>query len=222
MKYLLLLCTLAACGDPAVENKLVRYDRAQTRLEARVLALENPVVVEAPHSSVVAEPALATCNFAPHTLWFGGAEKCWSCQLEADGSFYQYPAGCSQSHFDCVGGQAVFVRGGQEREVMPVVIRSGVTRVEDKDGTGYALHNTEAECLLWLHDSAVSRVEAVALGLPATESSARVVPATRAVSPKVPHKQHRHSTIQCCDGTYSPTCTYRHRGCCSWHGGVCE
>ena len=32
----------------------------------------------------------------------------------------------------------------------------------------------------------------------------------------------RHRTLQCCDGSYSPSCTYNHRGCCSWHGGVCE
>lgn len=28
-------------------------------------------------------------------------------------------------------------------------------------------------------------------------------------------------TVYCCDGTISPTCTYPHQGCCSWHGGIC-
>ena len=37
-----------------------------------------------------------------------------------------------------------------------------------------------------------------------------------------PGRTGSHTTIQCCDGTYSPKCTYTHRGCCSWHGGVCE
>jgi hypothetical protein len=27
--------------------------------------------------------------------------------------------------------------------------------------------------------------------------------------------------VMCCDGTRSPTCVTRHRGCCSHHGGVC-
>ena len=30
------------------------------------------------------------------------------------------------------------------------------------------------------------------------------------------------ANVRCCDGTHSPTCQYRHRGCCSRHGGVCE
>jgi len=29
-------------------------------------------------------------------------------------------------------------------------------------------------------------------------------------------------TVQCCDGSCSPTCTTRHQGCCSKHGGVCD
>ena len=28
------------------------------------------------------------------------------------------------------------------------------------------------------------------------------------------------ANIRCNDGTYSPTCTYNHSGCCSHHGGV--
>lgn len=27
--------------------------------------------------------------------------------------------------------------------------------------------------------------------------------------------------VRCCDGTFSPTCTTPHQGCCSHHGGVC-
>ena len=30
------------------------------------------------------------------------------------------------------------------------------------------------------------------------------------------------ANVLCCDGTESPTCTYVHAGCCSWHGGVCR
>ena len=29
-----------------------------------------------------------------------------------------------------------------------------------------------------------------------------------------------YANIRCKDGTYSPTCTYNHSGCCSHHGGV--
>src|SRR5436853_1577204 len=28
--------------------------------------------------------------------------------------------------------------------------------------------------------------------------------------------------VRCCDGTFSPSCTYVHSGCCSHHGGVCQ
>ena len=30
------------------------------------------------------------------------------------------------------------------------------------------------------------------------------------------------ANIRCNDGTYSPTCTYNHSGCCSHHGGVAD
>lgn len=33
--------------------------------------------------------------------------------------------------------------------------------------------------------------------------------------------QEPMSNVMCCDGTQSPTCVYPHRGCCSYHGGVC-
>lgn len=29
------------------------------------------------------------------------------------------------------------------------------------------------------------------------------------------------ANVMCCDGTESPTCTVKKRGCCSHHGGVC-
>ena len=31
----------------------------------------------------------------------------------------------------------------------------------------------------------------------------------------------RNRGVRCCDGTYSPTCSTAHRGCCSVHGGIC-
>lgn len=44
-------------------------------------------------------------------------------------------------------------------------------------------------------------------------------------SKRVPTVEHLRPSnrVQCCDGSYSPTCTYGGslRGCCSHHGGVC-
>lgn len=30
------------------------------------------------------------------------------------------------------------------------------------------------------------------------------------------------ANVMCCDGTESPTCAVKKRGCCSHHGGVCD
>ena len=42
-------------------------------------------------------------------------------------------------------------------------------------------------------------------------------------SPQQSHQESRPvQHIHCCDGTFSPSCTYVHSGCCSHHGGVCQ
>jgi siroheme synthase (precorrin-2 oxidase/ferrochelatase) len=59
-----------------------------------------------------------------------------------------------------------------------------------------------------------------ALAAPATSvSAARAATSTEAPANTV--DEPGDANVMCCDGTESPTCTVKKRGCCSHHGGVC-
>lgn len=90
--------------------------------------------------------------------------------------------------------------------------------------TGYpgSTHMEEAASALRVGRAVIAAVEdqEAARARKEAEEEARRARARPAEAPAPPSTCSR--TVQCCDGTCSPTCTTVHRGCCSHHGGVCD
>lgn len=55
----------------------------------------------------------------------------------------------------------------------------------------------------------------------ATETAPVAKTPTPPKPPTLPAPPSGNGHVKCCDGSYSPSCTSAHRGCCSRHGGVC-